>query len=86
MTLNIESIYTDTSKIKEQLINALKEECVPERLCENIKNRVDIELNKSATLNNSDDGPAHLKINIYNIIILIIQEVIKCRCNLKESF
>jgi hypothetical protein len=44
VTLNIESIYTDTDKIKKQLINILKEEKIPDEFSINVEKRVVQEL------------------------------------------
>ena len=85
-TLNIDSVYTDTERIKEELIGALREENIPDSLCQDIKWKVDQELEGSTSLRNSGHEEAHLKINIYNIILLVIQEVIKCKLKMKERF
>jgi hypothetical protein len=63
----------------------LKEEKIPEHLCAEVKKRVDEELDSSAVLRNSGENEAGLKINIYNIILMIIQEVIKWKNKMKEN-
>ncbi len=86
VTLNIESIYTDTVRIKQQLSAVLQQQKIPSQLCVNIKKRVDEQLQNSATLRNSGDSETHFKINIYNIILMIIQELIKSKYKLMEIF
>ena len=83
-TINIESVCTDVTKVKEELASTLSEEGVPEQVRVAVERRVTDLLERScAAEEEKSPEETQIKLNIFRMIIIITEEVISYKKQLR---